>query len=440
MNLAQAAKFLRADIWRVKESDLPRPKSLVIRLLRIFLLTLRGLTKGRTQLRASALTYYSLLAVVPAFALVFGIAKGFGLEKAMEKLFLERLEGQEEVVVWVLGLVHTLLENVKGGLIASIGLVLLFWAVFMVLSHMESAFNDIWGVKRSRSLGQKISDYLALVLIVPFLFILSSAMTVVITSSVTLIVQKITPLGLISPLIFLMLKLLPFCVLWLLFTFLYAFMPNTKISFRSAVLAGIIAGTIYQVFQGTYIHFQFLVSRYNAVYGSFAALPLFFIWLDLSWLIVLFGAEISFAHQNVDTYEFEHDCLTVSHSFKKLLSLRIVHLLVRHFVDGQSDLDAGTISRRLEIPIMLVNQIAFDLVEAGVISEVKVSDDSNPVYQPARDSEILTIKYVLDALDRHGCDDIPVAQSEELRDLAASLAEFGGLVEKSPANKRLKDV
>jgi len=439
-DISKAIQFITTDIWRIRAGDLSRNRSFLIRLLRILILTIRGIIEDRWHLRASALTYYSLLSIVPVVAMVFGIAKGFGFEKALEKLLYEHLEGQEQIITKVVDFAHVLLQNVKGGLVAGIGLLILFYTVIKILSQIESAFNDIWGLKRPRSLGRKITDYLSLMLISPFLFFVSSTITVVINSGAKLIVEKISLLAALSPIIFFGVKLLPYGVIWVLFSFIYIFIPNTKVHFKSGVLAGIIAGTLYVIFQWVYINFQIGVAKYNAIYGSFAALPLFIIWLQLSWVIVLFGAELAFAHQNVDTYEFEPDCVNISGRHKKLLSLRIVNLLVKQFLKGEKGWNAAQISHKLEIPIRLVQQIIYDLISAGILSEVNLYEGSEIGYQPARDPDTMTIKYVLDALDQQGSDNIPVAPSEELESLSKSMKSFGDLIEKSPENRCLKEI
>ena len=440
MDTSRVIGFLKMDVWRVREVELSRPKSILLRSFRILVLSLRGLTEDQCQLRASALTFYSLLSIVPVVAMIFGVAKGFGFEKALQAQILERLEGQEEVATRVIGFAQALLEDARGGLIAGIGLVVLLWTVIKVLSNIEGSFNDIWGVKKARSAGRKVSDYLSLMIICPILLVMSSTVTVLIASQIEIVVQKIDLLGAVSPAIFFMLNLLPYCVLWVLFTFIYMFMPNAKVGFISGALAGVIAGTSYQLFQWGYINLQIGVARYNAIYGSFSALPLFLVWLQISWLIVLFGAEISFAHQNVATYEFEPDCRKVSPSFKRLLTLRIVHLLVRHFSEGDNLWDETRISRSLEIPIHCVRQILDDLVEADILSGVSLKDDRTVVYQPARDTDVMTIKYVLDTLERKGVDNIPVAQSPELKKISECLGTFEALIENSPANLCLKDL
>ncbi|MCF8063584.1 MAG: YihY/virulence factor BrkB family protein [Deltaproteobacteria bacterium] len=432
--------FLSTDIWRIRRKDLPRLKAFFIRFLRIVLLTFRGVAEDRVQLRASSLTFYSLLSVVPVLAMIFGIAKGFGFEKNLREILLERLSGQEAVALRIIEFSHALLDNVKGGLVAGIGVVVLFYTIIKILSHIESAFNDIWGVKKSRPLGRKITDYLSMMLICPVLFLMSSAATVVIASGVQFVVDRISLLGPVAPLITILLNFLPYCVMWVLFTFVYMFMPNNQVRFTSGLLAGIIAGTAYHLFQWVYIFFQFNMTRYNAIYGSFAALPLFFIWLQVSWGIVLFGAEISFAHQNVDTYEFEKDCLTASRAFKRLISLRIVHLLVHNFSKGLPPWSALRISQHLEIPIRLVNQLLYELLDAGVLTESRAEGNQETGYQPGRDPDALTIKAVLDALDHLGNEAIPIARTEELERLSRCLQGFGEVVEASPHNRLLKSI
>ena len=434
------ARFLKTDVWRIRHKDLPPPRAFSIRLLRIVLLTFRGLSEDRCQLRASSLTFYSLLSVVPVVAMIFGIAKGFGFEQTLQKVLLERLAGQEDVAIRIIDFAHALLNNVKGGLVAGIGIIVLFYTIIKILSHIENAFNDIWGVKTPRTFSRKITDYLSMILICPVLFLLSSTATVIIASGIRFVIDKISLLGPLSPLIFFLLNFLPYCVLWILFTFIYMFMPNNRVRFTSALLAGIIAGTAYHLFQGAYIYFQVNVSRYNTIYGSFAALPLFFIWLQVSWQIVLFGAEISFAHQNVDTYEFEQDSLTVSPAFKKLLSLRIVHLLVETFAKGSPPWTADRIAHHLEIPIRLVHQILFELARTSMVSERCSAMDRDTTFQPGLDPEHITIKAVIDALDEYGSCDIPVARSDELERIRQSLAAFGDLIEASPANRSLKSI
>ncbi len=440
--LSKLIDFIKTDIWRIRLTNYSRTKSFLIKQLRIIALAVRFFTENKCTFRASALTFFTLLSIVPVIAMMFGIAKGFGLEKKVETQILQRMQGQEEVATKIIDFANSLLENTSGGFIAGIGVVLLFWTIISLLSNIESSFNDIWGVKKPRSFARKFSDYLSMVLICPVLLALSGSITVVISTQVQLLLDKIPFFrSTIGPLVLALLSILPYCTIWFMFTFVFVFMPNTKVRFSSALLAGIVAGTVCQIVQWGYIKFQIGAAKYGAIYGSFAALPLFLIWLQLSWYIVLFGAELSFAHQNVDTYEFEQDCLSISHAYKRLLSLLIAQLLVKNFHHHEKPLDASKISHMLEIPIRLVRQILFELTEAGVISEVKYKQQEKELaYQPALDLDTLTLKYVIDALESRGNTSVPVIQSVELNKLSDSLKAFAEVVEKSPQNIPLKNM
>ncbi|MCA9400934.1 MAG: YihY/virulence factor BrkB family protein [Candidatus Omnitrophica bacterium] len=436
----QLIQFLTTDIWRIRRNKLPKQRSFLINQLRIFLLAIRGFNEDECQLRASALTFFSLLSVVPVVAMAFGIAKGFGFEKLLQKQLMERMAGQEEVANRIITFANSFLENTQGGVIAGIGIAVLFWSVIKVLGNIEKSFNDIWGIKKGRSIGRKFSDYLSMMLICPVLLIMSSSVTVLITSQVTLIVEKLSFLGPIGGLILYLLKFLPYCVMWVLFTFMYIFMPNTKVTFKSGLMGGIIAGTIYQLAQWIYITFQVGVSKYGAIYGSFAALPLFLVWLQVSWLIMLFGAEISFAEQNVDTYEFEPDSLKASVSFKRLIALSIAHVCIKKFHQAEEPMTASQMSHELEMPIRLVNQVLFDLTESGVLSEVQLEGGKQVAYQPARDIDQLTICSVLEMINHRGAADIPFAETREINKIKDSLTGISEMINSSPHNLALKDI
>ncbi len=440
LRVSRIIHFFTTDIWKIQQRDFSRATWLLIRQVRILIVAVRGLAEDQIQLRAAALTFNSLLSIVPLAAVVFGIAKGFGLDKALERYLVEDLQMHGEVVTRIIDFSRTLLDTTKGGLIAGVGVIMLFWTIIRVLANIESSFNDIWGIRKARSLVRKVSDYLSFMLVCPFLFVMSSTVTVVLTGQFKLAAQKVWLLGALSPAFFFTLKLVPLFLLWLMFTFIYIFMPNTKVSVKSGALAGGIAAVLFQFFQVLYIDSQIWITKYNAIYGSFAALPLFLVWLQMSWLIVLLGAEYSFAQQNVETYEFEHAYQDVSYSFKRLLSLRIVHALVHNFARGQAPWSAVQISQELEIPLRLVRELVRELREAGVVSQVMLEDDGTVAYQPARSLDGITIQYVIDALEQRGIDDIPVAKSRELQKISAYLKGFHDHIARSPSNRRLKDI
>jgi membrane protein len=432
--------FIKADIWRIRARDLPRRKFWLLRLLRVVILAFRGFSTDKCSLRAAALTFHTILAIVPAAAIGFGIAKAFKFEAMLEERLNSALQGQEEIAQQIIDFSRDLLENTNEGVIAGVGVALVFWTVIKVLSQIERSFNDVWGIREARTIGRKFTDYVSMMLICPLLIVISGSATVFVAGRITEAVEGVSFLRFFGPVVLTLLKLLPYCIGWALFTFVYVFMPNTKVNLRSAIVAGVVAGTLYQLVQWGYVSLQIGVSKYGAIYGSFAALPLFLIWLQLSWLVVLFGAELSFAHQNVETYEFEPDCLRASHNLKTLLALVVTRMLAVNFADGKPPATVAEISHRLGAPIRLTNDVLYELVDAGVLSETKGEAYKEVGYQPARDIGKLTVAYVVEALGRRGSEDIPLVRSEEMQRLSKSLAELGMVVRNAPANVLLKDV
>jgi membrane protein len=432
--------YLTHDIWRVQAKKMPRRRSFFIQLVRIVVLAARGFNREKCNLRASALTYYTLLSIVPILAMGFGVAKGFGFEKVLEEQIRQNLAQHGAVVERIITFANSLLENTRGGLLAGIGIIILMWSVIKVLGNIEQSFNDIWGIKAQRTLARRFSDYLSIMFICPILLILSSSLTVFVATQFEMLAAKLSLPHQVQEMVNLGVRLSPYAMIWVLFSFLYIFLPNTKVRFSSGIAAGIIAGSLYQLLQFVYITFQVGVARYNAIYGSFAALPLFLVWLQVSWRIVLFGAELSFAHQNVETYEFEPDCLSASRSHKNLLSLAIAHLCVKRFARAEKPLSAGEIAHRLDIPIRLVRELLYELTQSQVLSAVKTVVPFDDGYQPGRDINNLSIAGVIEALDARGTATIPVAMTPEFTALSEKIISLKTCIEKIPANSLLKNL
>jgi len=432
-------RFLQREAWEIPSEDLSGIRAVRVKFLRIVILSVRGFHRDDCLFRASALTFYSLLSIVPLFAMAFGLAKGFGFESTLQRQILERFQGQEAIILKATDFAHSLLENTQGGLIAGAGVLLLFWTIIRVLGNIEDSFNHIWGIKKSRPFPRKISDYLSAMLVCPVLLIVSSAVTVVIRSQITTVVRKIGLLGTISGPIFFALRFLPYAVIWVLFTFVYLFMPNGKIKFRSGIFAGIIGGTLYQLFQAAYVTFQIGVAKYNAIYGSFAALPLFLIWLQVSWMIVLLGAEICSAHQNAE-HGLDIDVSSLSYSQKRLLSLQVTHMLVKHFSCSEGPVRVEQVADTLGLSVRVVKNILQELVRCGLVSEICSRHGPQPAYQPAGDINRYSIKYVLDRLDQPGPESLPAVSSGTPKKLSQCLKALGDTMQKSPANLLLKDI
>lgn len=256
----------------------------LLKLIKTIFFAIKNFKEDNCQKSASALTYYTLLSIVPVLAMFFGIAKGFGFDKTLEDELSKRFADQQQLLEQLLTFTHSMLNNAKGGLIAGLGLIVLFWSVMKLLGKIEESFNEVWSVRKERNLWKKFSEYLAIMLVSPILIIMSSSLNVFLSTQVENIVNKIGILGVLSPAIFFSLKLVPYVIVWILFSIIYILMPNTKVSFSGGIFAGIIAGSIFQITQSGYIILQYNIASYNAIYGSFAALPLLLIWLQLSWL------------------------------------------------------------------------------------------------------------------------------------------------------------
>ncbi len=439
--LSSANRYASTDIWRIRLDERSAPAALGIRFLRVILLVIKGYREDRCIQRASSLTFYTLLSIVPVAAMAFGIAKGFGFERTLERQVYEWLAGWEDVAKQVVAFAHSFLDTVQGGVIAGIGLVLLLWTVIRVLSNIETALNDIWQVSAPRSLGRKFSDYLAFILISPIMVLLSSSVTVMLTSQVALATERFAFLNVVSPVISLGFKFIPYLLVWLLLSAVYILMPNTKVRLFPGLLAGVIAGTGYQLIQWAYITFQLGASKYNAIYGSFAALPLFLIWLQTSWVIVLVGAEISYAVQNVDAYEYGPDSANASPALRKIVALRILHLIVQRFSGDAIPLTAEAISGLLKLPLRLTRLVIGELLESGVIVETTILGTRGQcTYVPGRDTDGLTVSKVIQALEDRGISDIPMDENTEETAFVKVLEDLRDALEQSPANIRIKDI
>jgi membrane protein len=435
--------FFKTGIWEIQLKDLSPIEAFSVKYLRIILLASRGFVRDNCQKTASVLTYYSLLNLVPVVAVAFAMAKGFGLEKLIEKQILqmaEKANWQADITNQIISFSHNLLNQAKGGLIAGVGIVLLLWTVISIMGKIEESLNEIWEIKKSRTLIRKFSDYITMMVLGPVLLIISSSATILLASQVKVIVDKIAVLGVFSKVIFLLLNLLPYASIWVLFTMLYLIMPNTKIPMRSAILGGVAAGTIAQIIQWIYIKFQIGVASYGAIYGSFAALPLFLGMLQMSWMIVLFGAEIANANEHYETYGFHPDYSGMSASSKKILMLRIFHLLTKKFSLGEKPLSAHQIAHALEIPVRLVRQFLHELSDVGLVVETAKGIKGDVAFQPGRTIENITVKFALDEYEKYGTTKIPDYQSDESEKISRYLKDISETIEKSPANVRLREI
>lgn len=405
--------FIKDDIWSISEKKLSNVQLKGVNILKIILLSLQGFNRDLCQLRASALTLYTLLSIVPIIALLFGIAKGFGVEKMLEQQILEQASEQDSMMLQLIEFSQNMLSSTKGGVVAGIGIIVLFWTVIKVIGNIEESFNHIWRIKKNRPLARKLSDYLSLMMLAPILLISSSSITVFVKTKIAWLVEVIHLPALGTKMVLYAMSFSPLVIMSLLFTFVFVFMPNKKILFKSGVIAGIVTGVLFQTVQWVYLTLQIGASSYNAIYGSFAALPLFLVWLQMAWMVVLLGCEISFFIHNFDSYKHNEKFSDLSFSLKKTIALQICHLIVKHFVAGGKALTSEQISTALVLPSSVVQRTLATLIKANLIVELKGSEDEDNSYLPARDISGLSNAIVINALENCGRNSLPDMEGYE---------------------------
>lgn len=435
--LNELISFFSSEIWTMDLNTKSNPVRILYQSLRVVILAIKGVQEDKVMLRASALTFFSLLSIVPVLALAFGLAKGFGLDKVLEQQLLENFQGQEEIFRQSLDFAKNLLDSTKGGLVAGIGLIFLFYSVMKLLNNIEASFNDIWYVHKQRHITRKFTDYITIMLFGPILMILSNSLTVFVASQIEHLTNSVELIGLFKGLIFPLLNLLPYTVLWLLFTLVYMIMPNTTVKAKSAIVAGIVAGTLFQLLQLLLFKFGVNVSKYNAIYGSFAALPLFLIWLQSSWIIVLFGSEISYSVQNVNNYESNMRAEGFSMQLKKKVALATSIVITNNFKEGRPALTFGEINTHIKVPNKLLQEIIENLVGCGILSETNKKDDLQG-YQPGIDTDLLSVQYILSNFENYGKNSEEETTNKSLDSADKLLKGIDDIVANSEMNKVLK--
>lgn len=330
---------------------------------------------------ASNLTYSSLLAFVPIMAVVFAVARGFGYSIYIEEWFRNSLSSQPDAADTIIGFVNSYLRHTKKGLFLGIGLLFMLWTVLMLISNIETAFNDIWQVKRQRSIFRTFTDYISLLFLIPIVLVISSGLSIWITA----LNHQLKDVFMIGPMMTIAIELAPYVIMSMAFTSLYVFMPNTRVKLASALPPGILAGVSMQLFQVIYINSQIWISNYNAIYGSFAMIPFFLLWLQISWIICLVGAELSYCRQNSeDFFTTEHKELSFNARIEK--SWEIMECVAEQFRAGGNALMAQDIKKRIGVPMRITNTLLYDLQRIHFLAEL-VHDEKGDLahYLPAED-------------------------------------------------------
>ena len=402
-------KFLTVGIWSVGKDDVPSMRFLFYSILKKLLLAIEFTTTKRITSAAAALTYSTLLAIVPIFAVVFGIARGFGFNKYIELWFRESFSSQPQVAEIIIGFVNSYLVHTKSGLFLGIGLLFMLFTVMMLISNIERTFNDIWQVKKPRSVFRTITDYTSMLLLVPIVIVITSGISIFFAT----IFKEIEDTMVIGSLAQFFLQLMPYSIMSGVFIALYLFMPNTKVKVGCAIVPGILAGVAMQGLQLFYINSQIWVSSYNAIYGSFAALPLFMLWVQISWSICLFGAELCYTSQNMEEYAFRTETYEISPRYRMIMSMLIMSMICKRFEKGESPYTALELKLNTNIPIRITQNILYELIDLGLINEISGDEKGDvSVYQPAQDISRLSVGRLIDKYETKGKWELKLNMSE----------------------------
>ncbi|MBE0596591.1 MAG: YihY family inner membrane protein [Desulfuromonadales bacterium] len=393
----RSREFLRRGIWELNEPEIPRGRRFFLRQFRFGILTAREFIADGCILRASALTYFTLLAIVPLFALTFALLTGLGVQNTLEPLLLERLTvGSEEIVEQLISYIN----NTNIGRVGVIGVITLLMTVIALMTNIEGTLNHLWGVKETRSPFRRFADYTSIMLLGPLFLFAAISMTSSLESQV--LVQALLDRAFIGHLILFLFRVLPYVVMWAAFTALYIFMPNLKVRFQAALVGGIFGGTLWQLAQWGYVSSQVGVARYNAIYGTLAALPILMVWIYLSWIIVLLGAEVAYVWQNQAIIRREIREEKVNFLSQEMVALTILAAVADVFERGGRPWDMEKIASRLALPPRLTRIVLDELVQLGFLSHVRSEGDEEDRYQPGKPPEKVRVHDVILALRNNG--------------------------------------
>ncbi len=384
------------QIWDTAPSELSRFKRFIQLLIRMGLLVAQDFVHNLLKLQAMALAFKTLLSLAPLLAVVFSMLKAFGVHNRMQPALAEALaplgEKGQEITAYLIGFVN----KMSAGALGTVGLVTLFITVLSLMGTIENAFNHIWRVKAPRKLTRKFSDYLSVILVGPVLIF--AALTITATLQSSLFVQKLMALEPFGTVILTLLQLVPYLTLWGAFTFVYIFVPNTRVMVKSALIGGLVAALLWQTVGWGFATFVASSTRYYAIYSSFAILLLFLLWLHVGWVIVLMGAEVTYAHQHVRFYRGEREALAQSPAGRERIALHMMLLVGRNFHHGFDPMSVSELANHLHLPEGIVK----DQMELFYQTRLVLPLADEETYVLGRDAERISIKEVLDCVRHSG--------------------------------------
>lgn len=394
--LTESVEYYTNGVW----SD-PR-RSWKVAIVKILNLTIKSVINPNFQNLAAAMTYRTVLSLVPILALLFAICRGFGFQNLMANQLKSFFPSQQKALDASMQFVDSYLSQASEGVFVGVGIVFLLWTVISLLSNLENSFNSIWQAKEGRTLWRKATDYLGIFIILPILIVCSNGITIVLDTTL----RKLLPSDFLTPALSAMFEIISFALTCLFFASAYILIPNAKVNFKNAIISGSLTATAYTVLQWMFVSGQMYVAKYNAIYGSFSFLPLLLIWLQLVWLFTFVGAEICYASQNFARFNYQNHIRNISLSYRLRIDVAIVLIVARRFIAGKKALSAAEISTISGIPLFMVEQAVAKLLHAGVFIYVMNSDGSqSAAVAPAREVATMTLGNILTSLYDRGEND-----------------------------------
>jgi len=443
--LTRARHFVLDDVWEIDPHEWPWWRRALVFLIRLVSVAIRGFIENKCRLRAAALTYATVFSLIPILALGFAMAGAFKgpIQEKIEELktYAIRTLAPEDTGVFedAVEKVNEFISNFNNRSLGAIGAILLILSTVSLLTHIESALNETWGVRYKRALLARVLNYWGLVTLGTI--ILAASLSLTARSAEFGIVHQALQIGVVQRFVEF---ITPYCITSVFLCFVYKFMPNTQVRFRPALVGGIVGGVLWEISKNLYVFYVTEMLKgadvYVKVYSGMAAVPLFLLWLYLSWVIFLLGAEVAFAVQNMETYRLERKAKGISQKYRDLLALRVMLLVSRYFASGKTGPNLEALAADTQAPVRVLNDVTYDLCQAGLLVQTAQPESCYTPALPLRQVTAHTILSRMRALGRtpgsaDGALDLRLAQEmmDRLESADADLFksdDFEGLSEK----------
>lgn len=423
--------YMSEGVWRDTRRDWR------INVIKTLNLTIRSFLDSDLQSRACALTYRTVLAIVPALALLFAICRGFGFANLLQNQLYSLVPSQHQALEVAMKFVDSYLSQASEGIFVGVGILFLLWTLISLLSSVEDDFNRIWQVRNGRSMWRKVTDYLAIFLVLPVLLICSGGITIVMSTAL----KKLVIFDFLGPVVNVLMDLLALVLTWLFFAGAYSLIPNAKVKFVNAFIAGALVGTSIQVIQWLFITGQMYVTKYNAIYGSFSFLPLMLIWLQLTWLATLTGALVCYASQNIGRFSFYRNVENISQEYDMRVTMAVLAVIVKRFAAGRKALTCISLAEDYRLPENIVRSAVLRLNAVGLVAFEESDGDTgmHPLI-PAVDIARITVADTIYRLRHRGDSDFIPGFDEHYSAVDAIADSIDKAIASVAAETRLADI